>query len=42
MNTIKEFTEIKDLLWDTVDAVVINVDSDANYILDFKFCLYFF
>ena len=39
MNTIKEFTEIKDLLWDNVDAVVINVDSDTNYILDFKTAL---
>ena len=39
MNTIKKFTEIKDLLWDNVDAVVINVDSDTNYILDFKTAL---
>lgn len=39
MNTIKEFTEIKDLLLDSVDAVVINVDSDTNYILDFKTAL---
>lgn len=39
MNTIKEFTEIKDLLWDNVDAVVINVDSDTNYMLDFKTAL---
>lgn len=39
MNTIKEFTEIKDLLWDNVDAVVINVDNDTNYILDFKTAL---
>ena len=39
MNTVKRFNEIKDLLWDNVDAVVINVDSDTNYILDFKTAL---
>ena len=39
MNTVKRFNEIKDLLWDNVDAVVINADNDTNYILDFKTAL---
>ena len=39
MNTVKRFNEIKDLLWDSLDAIVVSENGNTEFRLDLKSAL---